>query len=394
MPEPRGRPPVWLIFAVTATGIMANSIVAPLLPDIVADLGVSDAASSLIISSVAFPGVFMAPVIGILADRVGRRAVLVPCLAIFGIAGVIVLTAVNLPMLIVGRVIQGVGAAGLINLSVVIIGDHWDGPERTRLIGRNAAVLTVGLAFFPVVAGAIAELSSWRIALLPQVLALAVATIAWFTLDGGRPETRITVRAQLGGLGVVLRRPIIRATIAAGFITFVLIFGIFLTTLPIHLERDLGLGAAGRGVMLSVPAVSASLVAFNLGRLSTSVSRRRLLVGATIVFFASFAMMGVVPSVMLMAVACALYGLGDGILIPILQDIAVDEAPTAQRGGVVALWVSAARLGQSVGPLLAAAVFALSSTSGALLAGAALALGLIALVALGPLARSRPPVTV
>ena len=51
------------------------------------------------------------------------------------------------------------------------------------------------------------------------------------------------------------------------------------------------------------------------------------------------------------------YGLGEGGLIPTLQDLSVSLAPEAQRGAVVALFVSSARLGQTVGPLGAAALY-------------------------------------
>ena len=44
------------------------------------------------------------------------------------------------------RLLLGFGSAGLINLAVVMIGDNWSGADRTRMIGRNSAVLTTGLA--------------------------------------------------------------------------------------------------------------------------------------------------------------------------------------------------------------------------------------------------------
>src|SRR3546814_1692572 len=85
----------------------------------------------------------------ILADRHGRRAVLVPCLASFGLFGLLSALSPSFQVLLVLRLLQGVGGAGLINLAVVIIGDHWSGIDRARLVGQNAAVLTLSLATFP-----------------------------------------------------------------------------------------------------------------------------------------------------------------------------------------------------------------------------------------------------
>jgi MFS family permease len=383
------RPPISLVFAITATGIMANSLIAPVVPDIVDDLGVGDAASGFIIASVALPGVVMAPIIGLMADRIGRRRVLVPCLVLFALAGLIVMTASSFRTLIIGRLVQGIGAAGLINLAVVIISDHWHGAERTRLIGRNAAVLTVGLATFPLLSGLLAEFGSWRLGLAPQVLALGTAAVAWRLLEDTRPQHPGTLAEQLGGLALAIRRPAIAAVIASGFVVFVLVFGVFLATLPLHLERQFGLGAAARGAMLALPAVTASLIAFNLGRLTTAIGYRLTLLVATSIFVVSFALMGSVSLLALVALACALYGLGDGALIPLLQDSAVAEAPASMRGGVVAVWVGAARLGQTVGPLLAAVIFTASSTSTALLTGAVVAAGLLIALALAPVGRQQ-----
>ncbi len=384
----RSTPPIALIFAVTATGIMANSIIAPLLPDIVDDFGLSDAATGLVVAAVALPGIVMAPVIGLIADRLGRRGVLVACLAIFGFAALVVSTAPSYPILLLGRFLQGFGAAGLINLSVVIIGDHWDGAERTKLIGRNASVLTIGLAIFPLVSGIIAEFSSWRYALAPQLAALVVAALAWRILPNGHRSTPGSVTEQLRGLGVALRLPVLRTVMLAGFVVFVLIFGIFLATLPLHLERRFDLGAGARGAMLSVPAISASLVAFNLGRITIWFRRPLVLTSATALFVVSFALMGLATTLVLVAIACLLYGLGDGALIPILQDAAVTAAPTEQRAAVVAVWVGFSRLGQTVGPLVAAVIFGLASTTAALYAGAILAAALLVVIGLSPLVRT------
>lgn len=387
------RPPVILIFAITATAIMGNSLIAPVIPDILRDLQLSDASAGLIVSSVALPGVIVAPIIGLLADRYGRRRVLVPCLTLFGIGGLIVAIAPNLTVIILARLLQGVGAAGLINLAVVLIGDNWEGSDRTRLIGRNASMLTIGLATFPLMSGALAEVTSWRISLLPQVAALFVAAAAWRLLDPTRPSATadMSLRTQLGGLGIAFRRREIRAVVITGFVVFVLVFGMFLSTLPLHLEREFDMSSGARGLFLSIPAVTGSLMAFNLQRIVARFGPRRTLIMSGSMFVISFALLGVAPLAGFVALACALYGLGDGVLIPLLQNRAVDEAPAAQRGAVVAVWVGAARLGQTLGPIAAAGIFMSTDTRTAMLAGAGVAVGMVVYIALSPLGRPHTP---
>ncbi|MGH2684483.1 MAG: MFS transporter, partial [Actinomycetota bacterium] len=81
-------PPKWLIYAITATGILANPLIAPAIPDILADLDAPRGQAGFLIAAGTLPGIVVAPVIGVLADRYGRRAVLLPCLVLFGLFGV------------------------------------------------------------------------------------------------------------------------------------------------------------------------------------------------------------------------------------------------------------------------------------------------------------------
>ena len=83
------RPILGLILAVTATGIMANTLLSPAIPNILDDFGVGDSGAGVLIAAGSLPGVIVAPVVGVLADRLGRRRVLVPCLAVFGVFGVL-----------------------------------------------------------------------------------------------------------------------------------------------------------------------------------------------------------------------------------------------------------------------------------------------------------------
>ncbi len=155
-----------LVFAVTLTGIMANSLVSPLLPDILDTFDQSAGSAGPLVAAASLPGIFLAPIIGFAADRWGRRPILTLCLIVFGLAGVLTAVAANFAMLVATRFLLGVGSAGLINLGVVLIGDHFEGEERTTWIGRNAAVLTIGLAIIPLASGVITEFFSWRIATL------------------------------------------------------------------------------------------------------------------------------------------------------------------------------------------------------------------------------------
>ncbi|MGI9645198.1 MAG: MFS transporter [Ilumatobacteraceae bacterium] len=387
---PTRRSILALVLATTATGIMGNTLLAPAIPDILDEFGVGGSGAGWLIAATSAPGILLAPVIGILADRFGRRLVLTPCLAIFGMSGILAALAPSFPLLIATRFGMGIGAAGLINMSVVLIGDHWSGEERTEMIGRNAAFLTVGIALMPPIGGILTDVASWRIALAPYGFGLLTAAFAWRVLPPDRPADPDPVRDQVRELSGVARQRSLLVVFASGTVIFALVFGVFLVTLPLHLEEEFGYGASVRGVFLAIPAIPATVAALNLRRSRSAIGARGLLVASSVALVVGFTLIGGATTGAVIALGCAVYGLGEGSSIPTLQDLAVSSAPAAHRAGVVAVWVGFGRLGQTIGPIAAALLFSATSTTTALLAGALIAAALVAMFAFAPLPSGNP----
>ncbi len=377
VPRPGPRPPVAMIFGITLTGILANTLPNAALPDILEDLGQSDGSGGFFVAAGTIPGIVMAPVIGLLADRYGRRRVLLPCLVVFATFGVLSAFAPSWPILLLCRLCQGFGSAGLINLAVVLIGDGWEGNERVRLIGYNAAVLTISVALLPAVGGVLAELGGWRLAFAPYLLGLVTAAAVARFLPRSAPAGGASMGTQFRAALAVVRRPIVGASIAFGFVLFALVFGLFLTTLSLHLDNEFGLEAGGRGLIIAAPATGATVAALSLGRMRARFGGARLLLAANTLFVVGFCAIGLAPSIWVLVAGAVLYGLGEGTAIPTVQDIVAGAAPTASRGAVVALWVGSARAGQTVGPLMAGAGIATIGTAATFVAGGFVAAALL-----------------
>jgi MFS family permease len=371
------RPPLALVFSITVTGILANTLINAPLPDILDDFDLGDGAAGLLVAAATLPGIVIAPVIGLLADRFGRRQVLIPCLVIFGVAGVGAAFAPSFAVLLGMRLLQGVGSAGLINLAVVLLGDYWEGTDRARLIGYNAAVLTVSVAVFPALGGLLAQLGGWRWSFAPYALALVTAVAVWMLLPARAAPAPVPMRHQVRDAIVVLRRPVVFGAVSFGFVLFVLIFGLFLTAMPILLEDDFGLDAGVRGLVLAFPATGSTVAALTLGRTRTRFGARRLLLGSTVLFVVGFVTIGLANVLVLLFSGALLYGLGEGASIPTVQDLVAGQAPEASRGAVVAAWVGAARAGQTIGPLLAGVSLAVVGPSTTFVLGGAVAAALL-----------------
>ncbi|MCC5953147.1 MAG: MFS transporter [Acidimicrobiia bacterium] len=386
------RTPLLVIFSVTLTGIMANTLPNPALPDIVAEFDRSPGEAGIFVAAGALPGIVMAPLIGILADRFGRRAVLVPCLVVFGAFGLAGSAAPTFEALVASRLAQGVGSAGLINLAIVLIADSWDGTTRARYIGWNAAVLTVSVAVFPVLGGGLAELGGWRWSFFPYAFSVVAAVAVALTVPNRTRQT-VTLRSQLGRAVTVLRQPAVAGAIVYGGLLFVLIFGLFLTALPLLLADRFDMGPGQRGLVLASPALGSTTAALLLGRLRRALGARRLLVAGAVLFGVGFVAVGTSPVLVGLVVGAVIYGLGEGASIPTVQDIVAGAAPDESRGAVVATWVGSARFGQATGPLVVGLAIAGIGPDGAFLAGAVVAAAMVATLVLVRLPAIRVPET-
>lgn len=380
-----------LVFAVTLTGIMGNSLVSPLIPDILDTFDRSDASAGPLVAAASLPGIVLAPLIGIAADRWGRRPVLTTCLTVFGAAGLVTALAPTFSVLILTRFLMGTGSAGLVNLGVVLIGDHFDGEERTKWIGRNAAMLTVGVAVIPLSSGLIAEVIGWRGTTVGYTVGFAAAVWSWRMLRHEPPRQAATVRSQLAGIRLALGDPVIATTLAVGTLTFATIFGVFLTAMPTHLENAFDLSSGWRGLVIGVPALSSALIGFNLGRIRRRVPVRWALATSATSWVIGMSLIGLAGSLVVLVVGALSYGIGEGALIPNLQEVAVTAAPPEHRGAVVATWVGFARLGQTAGPLLAGALLASSGAPAVFMAGAIASAVAVVVFIVGPIGRRRIP---
>lgn len=327
---------------------------------------------------IPLPGVFLALVVGLLADRFGRRPVVVICLLIFGAAGLASSLAPTFKLLLLARFLQGFGSAGLLNLAIVLIADYWEGQKRTTIMGRNSAALATCLVVIPPFSGLLAETTSWRWSLALTTFAIPLAWAAARSLPSQSPFEPHSLSCHLRELGASLRSPLVLATLFSGFTLFAVIFGVFLTTLPIHLDQMYGLEAGARGAVLAAPAISSVLAALYLGRISNVASRKSILVVSGFLISCSALAMGITDTLWIIVAASLIYGLGDGVLIPTLQDMAATSVPASQRASVLALWTSFVRLGQLTGPLAAGLIITWSSTEAVMIIGS-IAFGMVSL---------------
>ncbi len=381
--RPTRRPPFALLAAITITGVLANTMVSAPLPDILDDFGKGDGAAGLVIAAASLPGIVIAPLIGLLADRYGRRTILVPCLLVFGLGGILGGLAPTYGLLIVARFLQGFGSAGLINLANILIGDHWDGVDRGRMYGYNSAVLTVSLAVLPGIGGLLTDLGSWRWAFAPYPLAFVTAVFVMRTLEPGVVDRSRSPRDQLREALVVVRRRAVLNPVALSLVTFILIFGLMLTVLPVHLEQQFGLSASQRGLVISAPAIGATAGALLLGRIRRGLQPHAVAMLSFVLFAAAYPVLGLAGVIAVVVGATVVIGFGEGLVMPTLTDLVAGSASERDRGAVLSVQTSAIRTGQSIGPILGGVAMTYMASGSVFVLGGVLAAAIATATVLG-----------
>ena len=116
-----------VLFGGVLLGALDVAIVGPALPAIRETYALDAAELSWIFNSYILFALVSAPVLGAWSDRVGRRAVYLACLVVFGLGSALVAFSPNFAVLIAGRAIQAIGAGGLMPVASAVIADTFPG---------------------------------------------------------------------------------------------------------------------------------------------------------------------------------------------------------------------------------------------------------------------------
>ncbi|MDG5805690.1 MFS transporter [Streptomyces ossamyceticus] len=158
-----------------ATGAL-ESVVAPTLPLLQRELGMSPAEGALLSIMLLITGALVTPVAGTIGDRYGGKRVLIRLMAVVSVGGLVSALAPNLPVLLLGQVLQG-AMVGALPLSFILVRDHLPAGEWKVAIGTVSGLFVAGGMAGTLSAGPVAEGLSrhWMFAL--PTIAVIGATV-------------------------------------------------------------------------------------------------------------------------------------------------------------------------------------------------------------------------
>ncbi|MBW8814747.1 MAG: MFS transporter [Caulobacterales bacterium] len=439
LPVPRRYWSITAIWLAMTMSVLDGAIANVALPTIARELNASAASSIWIVNAYQLAITVTLLPLAALGDRLGYRRVYLAGLAVFTLGSLGCALSHTLPELTAARVLQGLGAGGIMSINAALV--RFTYPKRLlgRGIGLNALVISVSAAIGPTVASAILARASWEwlfainvpiglvaIAMGARALPVTVGSTRafdWvsallnalafgFLITGAESVAReglasglskLAIGAAAGGLLVwrearreaplvpfdLLRIPIFGLSIATSVVSFAAQMMAYVA-LPFYFQGPLGRSAVETGFLMTPWPLAVGIAAPLAGRLADR-HRAGTLGGAGLIVFAAglaaLALLDRHSTDMDIAWRMALCGLGFGFFQSPNNRAMVTAAPLQRSGAAGGALATARLLGQTAGAVATAVYFHLYGTRGApdALGSAAVLAGLAAIVSLSRL---------
>lgn len=282
---------MFLIGLAVAMQVQSVQALAPFLVD---QLGFSYAQIGVLLGLFMLPGVFVALPGGMLAARLGDRITMAIALTLVLVSALTVAAAESYAVMVVARLVGGIGGAVLTTQPLKVVTDWFAGREISTAMATNAASFGLGIGLSTGLLSAIAAMSSWQGAMLASAVLVAVA-LFMVVFNYSDPQPGEGGRAAAPAAAAAASRAPARATRSAGLLAlfglqlnrheFVLAllaavlrmcfasgYVVFMSFAPVLLIAR-GTGAAQAGFLVSLSALAA-LISVPLGGVLTDRTRK------------------------------------------------------------------------------------------------------------------------
>lgn len=341
------RPALWtpnfvLVCLYTLIVFISFQMLMPTIPVYVKKLGGSDMMVGLVAGAFTVSAVALRPWIGMWLDRYGRKLIWLAGTAIFLLAVLGYVWALTIPLLVLIRVVHGVGWGAVTTSSATAIADIVPLPRRGEGMGYFGLGATLGMVVGPAVGFYIINAFSFNTLFL---FSTGLATVA-LLIACGTPLP--AVRLNSDGVKPALLEPtallpsltmLFITTAYGGIVTFIALFAMQ------H-------GILNVGFFFTIYAVTVMVIRPGCGLLYDRRGPRIVVVPGMVILAAGMFVLAQAASIAGFAVAAVVCGLGMGATHPTLQALAVAKCPPNRRGAASATFSSAFDLGIAIGALL------------------------------------------
>lgn len=357
---------LWLAQLIAIIGFQA---IQPFLPYYIQEFDVADLDEALIwagrIGTAA--GMAMAlssPVWGALADRFGRKAMVVRAMLGGGIAVAAMAYVTSLQQLLAVRVVQGV-LSGTVAACTTLVSTTTPRQHLGYALGMMQGAVMLGVSLGPLLGSPVIEFYGYERCFLGAGMLVTLAGVVvkiWVKEDFRRcPESQTNAKASRGGFGFVrdsadlLRlKPYMIMLVSLTMIQFT--FATIMPVLPLFLQKLANTEniVALAGTVFSLMGLVGAISSAVMGRFSDRVGAQRTLIGGLIATAVIMVLQGLSTTVFMLASFRILNGVSIGTIRPVANALIARVVPEENRGKAFGLLTSANAFGFAFGPMVGA----------------------------------------
>ncbi|MFC7063328.1 MFS transporter [Halobacillus seohaensis] len=341
---------------------LGNSMLIPVLPIFEKKVGISSFQSSMIITSYSLAAIFLIPVAGYLSDRYGRKIVILPSLVLAFIGGLIAGFAswkLDDPFMwiMIGRVLQGIGAAGATPIILPLVGDLYkDDDEKTSsCLGIIETSNTFGKVLSPIL-GAMFAAFLWFLPFFSiSVFSLiSIVLVFFFIKVPKKKEDPPKFKQFVKKTKDIFKKEgrWIYIVFLVGVYLMLLLFGVLFFLSDI-LEKVHDLKGVKKGFVLAIPLFGLCVSSYVTGRKIKGelATMKKLLIISLIMTSASIVFVGYTSgNLLFLLVVTSVLGLAIGAVLPILDAMITEGIEKEERGTITSFYSSSRFVGVAFGP--------------------------------------------
>ena len=352
---------LWILVFICIINSLGFGIIVPLLYPYGKEFGLTQQTLGLLTASFSIAQFFATPLLGALSDKYGRKPLLAISLAGTCISFIMFAEARSIIMLFAARLLDGI-TGGNISVAQAMVSDTSTPQNRAKRFGIIGSAFGFGFIIGPALGGL---LSKWGIQ-VPFFFAAGIALIGTlstiFLLKETNPRGTIISKARFSftSLITVLKMPVIGTAIFIGFLLtmaqFTMIIGFQTLTVDV-----LKLTPSSIGLFYAGFAVTGIIMQLAVPFFTRIIPSKALILilSTALCLMAMFA--SGFTSVFLTFAACMfVYGLFNGLRNPMLNATIADHNDPAKQGQVMGINQSYGSIGQTLGPITAGLVTAIS----------------------------------
>lgn len=344
-----GWPQSLLLLLGSCLPVLGAVLLAPVLPRMQAHFAEVPGSAVLVPVVLTLPALviaLLAPFAGIIADRLGRKPLLLASMLLYVLCGVLPLWLESLPAIVLSRAGIGLAEAGIMTCCTTLMGDYYSGARRERLFALQMVATSLSAAVFIALGGFLGQ-NDWRTPFALYAVGLVfLPLMAWLLWE---PQARVQ---SVQTMPVAARfpwralAPLYGLSLLAGLSLFIVPVqaGYLLNLLHVDAPEQIGMtmGANQLGVLIGALSF----------RLLSGLRGQYLLLIAYVLAGLGGLLMAGAQSHVQVVVAVTINGLGIGLMLPTLITWIMAQVSFHQRGRAAGCFTAAIFAGEFISPLV------------------------------------------